>query len=148
MQSRDIYLQAKAFKKKYPMTVAWRLKKNAKVVEKYLRPNEEVLYVFVAQKNNNPFDIFTTAVLTLTTERLIIGRKRVVFGYFFDSITPDLFNDLKVLSGIIWGKIHIDTVKEYITLSNLDKASLPEIEKMISSYMNEQKKVLNTQDED
>lgn len=148
MESRDIYLQAKAFKKKYPMTVAWRLKKNAKVVEKYLRPNEEVLYVFVAQKNNNPFDIFTTAVLTLTTERLIIGRKRVVFGYFFDSITPDLFNDLKVLSGIIWGKIHIDTVKEYITLSNLDKASLPEIEKMISSYMNEQKKVLNTQDED
>lgn len=148
MQSRDIYFQAKAFKKKYPMTVAWRLKKNAKVVEKYLRPNEEVLYVFVAQKNNNPFDIFTTAVLTLTTERLIIGRKRVVFGYFFDSITPDLFNDLKVLSGIIWGKIHIDTVKEYITLSNLDKASLPEIEKMISSYMNEQKKVLNTQDED
>lgn len=148
MKSRDIYLQAKAFKKKYPMTVAWRLKKNAKVVEKYLRPNEEVLYVFVAQKNNNPFDIFTTAVLTLTTERLIIGRKRVVFGYFFDSITPDLFNDLKVLSGIIWGKIHIDTVKEYITLSNLDKASLPEIEKMISSYMNEQKKVLNTQDID
>ena len=148
MESRDIYLQAKAFKKKYPMTVAWRLKKNAKVVEKYLRPNEEVLYVFAAQKNNNPFDIFTTAVLTLTTERLIIGRKRVVFGYFFDSITPDLFNDLKVLSGIIWGKIHIDTVKEYITLSNLDKASLPEIEKMISSYMNEQKKVLNTQDDD
>ena len=146
MKSRDIYLQAKAFKKKYPMTVAWRLKKNAKVVEKYLRPNEEVLYVFVAQKNNNPFDIFTTAVLTLTTERLIIGRKRVVFGYFFDSITPDLFNDLKVLSGIIWGKIHIDTVKEYITLSNLDKAALPEIEKMIGTYMSEQKKVLNSQE--
>ncbi len=148
MESRNIYLQAKAFKEKYPMTVAWRLKKNAKVVEKYLRPNEEVLYVFVAQKNNNPFDIFTTAVLTLTNERLIIGRKRVVFGYFFDSITPDLFNDLKVLSGVIWGKIHIDTVKEYITLSNLDKASLPEIEKMISGYMNEQKKVLNAQEID
>ena len=71
-----------------------------------------------------------------------------MFGYFFDSITPDLFNDLKVLSGVIWGKIHIDTVKEYITLSNLDKASLPEIEKMISGYMNEQKKVLNAQEID
>ena len=98
------------------------------------------------KKNNNPFDIFTTAVLALTSERLIIGRKRVVFGYFFDSITPDLFNDLKVLSGIIWGKIHIDTVKEYITLSNLDKAALPEIEKMIGTYMSEQKKVLNSQE--
>ena len=86
MESGNIYEKAKAFKKKYPMTIAWRLKKNAKIIEKYLRPNEEVLYVFVAQKNNNPFDIFTTAVLALTSERLIIGRKRVVFGYFFDSI--------------------------------------------------------------
>ena len=146
MESGNIYEKAKAFKKKYPMTIAWRLKKNAKIIEKYLRPNEEVLYVFVAQKNNNPFDIFTTTVLALTSERLIIGRKRVVFGYFFDSITPDLFNDLKVLSGIIWGKIHIDTVKEYITLSNLDKAALPEIEKMIGTYMSEQKKVLNSQE--
>lgn len=146
MESGNIYEKAKAFKKKYPMTIAWRLKKNAKIIEKYLRPNEEVLYVFVAQKNNNPFDIFATAVLALTSERLIIGRKRVVFGYFFDSITPDLFNDLKVLSGIIWGKIHIDTVKEYITLSNLDKAALPEIEKMIGTYMSEQKKVLNSQE--
>ena len=146
MESGNIYEKAKAFKKKYPMTIAWRLKKNAKIIEKYLRPNEEVLYVFVAQKNNNTFDIFTTAVLALTSERLIIGRKRVVFGYFFDSITPDLFNDLKVLSGIIWGKIHIDTVKEYITLSNLDKAALPEIEKMIGTYMSEQKKVLNSQE--
>ena len=57
MESGNIYEKAKAFKKKYPMTIAWRLKKNAKIIEKYLRPNEEVLYVFVAQKNNNPFDI-------------------------------------------------------------------------------------------
>ena len=147
MESGNIYEKAKAFKKKYPMTIAWRIKKNAKIIEKYLRPNEEVLYVFAAQKNNNPFDIFTTAVLALTSERLIIGRKRVVFGYFFDSITPDLFNDLKVLSGVIWGKIHIDTVKEYITLSNLDKGALPEIEKMIGTYMSEQNKVLNSQEE-
>lgn len=143
MESRNITELAKEFKRKYPMTIAWRLNKNARVVEKYLRPNEEVLYVFAAQKNNNPFDIFTTAVLALTSERLIIARKRVVFGYFFDSITPDLFNDLKVLSGIIWGKIHIDTVKEHIMLSNIDKKALPEIEKMISSYMNDQKMALS-----
>ena len=74
-----------------------------------------------------------------TDERIIIGRKRVVFGYFFDSITPDLFNDLKVLSGVLWGKIHIDTAKEFITLSNIDKSALPEIEQMVGSCMRTKK---------
>ncbi len=135
----SIYERAKEFKKKYPMTVSWRLNKNSRIVEKYLGNNEKVLYVFSAQKNNNPLDIISTAVIALTNERIIIGRKRVVFGYFFDSITPDLFNDLKVLSGVIWGKIHIDTAKEFITLSNLDKRALPEIEEMVGICMRNKK---------
>ena len=135
----SIYDRALEFKKKHPMTIAWRLKKNARIVEKYIGSNEKVLYVFAAQKNNNPFDILSTAVVALTDERIIIGRKRVIFGYFFDSITPDLFNDLKVLSGVIWGKIHIDTAKEFITLSNIDKSALPEIEQMVGSCMRTKK---------
>ena len=85
-----IYELVLKFKKKYPMSVAWRLRKN-----------------------------------------------------FLDSVTPELFNDLKVLSGVIWGKIHIDTVKEFITLSNIDKKALPEIETMITSYMMKEKQKLN-----
>lgn len=135
----SIYDRALEFKKKHPMTIAWRLKKNARIVEKYIGSNEKVLYVFAAQKNNNPFDLLSTAVIALTDERIIIGRKRVVFGYFFDSITPDMFNDLKVLSGVIWGKIHIDTAKEFITLSNIDKSALPEIEQMVGSCMRTKK---------
>lgn len=131
--------RALEFKKRYPMTVAWRLKRNAKIVEKYLNSNEKVLYVFAAQKNNNPIDILSTAVIALTNQRIIIGRKRVIFGYFVDSVTPDLFNDLKVLSGVIWGKIHIDTAKEFITLSNLDKRALPELEQMIGTCMRNKK---------
>lgn len=140
---KSVFEEVKKFKAKYPMSIAWRLKKNAKVVEMHLNPDEKILYVFAAQKNNNPFDITSTAVVALTNKRLLIGRKRVVFGYFLDSVTPDLFNDLKVLSGVIWGKIHIDTVKEFITLSNIDKKALPEIETMISSYMMNEKKKLN-----
>ena len=130
----------KEFKKKYPMTIAWRLSKNAKIIEKHLNPDEVVSYAFVAQKNNNPFDVVSTCVVALTNKRILIGRDRVVIGYFLDAVTPDLFNDLKVLSGVIWGKIHIDTVKEFITLSNIDKRALPEIETKISSFMMEQKK--------
>lgn len=137
-----VYEEVLKFKRKYPMSIAWRLKKNSKIVEKYLNPDETVSYVFAAQKNNNPFDIFSTAVIAITNRRLLIGRKRVVFGYFVDSITPDLFNDLKVLSGIVWGKINIDTAKEFITLSNIDKKALDEIETKISSFMMDEKSKL------
>lgn len=137
-----VYEEVLKFKKRYPMSIAWRLKKNSKIVEKYLNPDETISYVFAAQKNNNPFDIFSTAVIAITNRRLLIGRKRVVFGYFVDSVTPDLFNDLKVLSGIIWGKINIDTAKEFITLSNIDKKALDEIETNISTFMMDEKSKL------
>lgn len=135
-----IYEKALEFKRKYPMTIAWRLKKNSNIIEKHLNPGEKVLYVFVAQKNDNPLNIISTAVVAVTSERILIGRKRVAFGYFLDSITPDMFNDLKVLGGIIWGKLHIDYVKEYVTLSNIDKSALSEIETNITSVMMEAKK--------
>ena len=137
-----VYEKLLEFKKKYKMCIAWRLKKNSRIIEKHLNPDEKVLYVFTAQKNDNPFDIFSTAVLALTDKRLLIGRKRVVFGYFLDSVTPEMFNDLKVLSGVIWGKIYIDTINEFITLSNIDKKALPEIETMITSYMMKEKQKL------
>ena len=136
----NVYEKVKEFKKKYPMTVAWRLRKNSKIVQKHLNPGEKVLYAFVAQKNDRFYDLFSTGVVVLTNKRLLVGRKRVVFGYFLDSITPDLFNDLKVLAGVFWGKIQIDTVKEIVTLSNIDKAALPEIETNISEYMMKEKK--------
>ncbi len=136
----SVYELACEFKKNHPMTIGWRLEKNSSIIEKHLNEGEVVKYVFIAQKNDNPLDILGTAVIALTNERILIGRDRVVFGYFLDSITPDLFNDLKVKSGIIWGKIHIDTVKEFVTLSNISKDALSEIETKISSFMIEEKK--------
>lgn len=135
-----VYNRARKFKNKYPMTVAWRLRQNSSVIEKHLNPGEEVGYVCCAQKNDNPFNFVSTAVVAVTNQRILIGRKRVVFGYFLDSITPDLFNDLKVQSNIVWGKIYIDTVKEFVVLSNISKAALSEIETKITSFMMEEKK--------
>lgn len=136
----EVYRRAMKFKKLHPSTIGWRIKKNASIVEKHLNPDEHVIYVFVAQKNDNPLDVLSTAVIALTDKRILIGRKRVVFGYFLDSVTPDLFNDLKIKGGLIWGKVYIDTVKEFITLSNIGVEALPEIETKISSYMMEMKK--------
>ena len=136
----SIYKRVLKFKQKYPNTIAWRLQKNASVIEKHLNPGEEVRYAFAAQKNDNVFNIFETAVVALTSKRILIGRKRVFFGYFLNSITPDMFNDLKVSGGLFWGKVYIDTVKEYVTLSNISNEALTEIETEVSTYMMEEKK--------
>lgn len=135
-----VYQKVKEFKNKYPMTISWRLKKHAKVVEEHLNSDEKVLYAFAAQKNDNMFDVVSTYAVVLTNKRLILGTKRLLFGYFFTSITPDMFNDLTVKSNLFWGKIHIDTVKEYITLSNISKKALPEIETKIINLMIREKK--------
>ena len=126
-----VFKRVLKFKQKYPSTIAWRLEKNSSVVERY---------VFAAQKNDNIFNIFETAVVCLTSKRILIGRKRVLFGYFLTSITPDMFNDLKVQGGLFWGKVFIDTVKEYVILSNISNDALGEIETEISTYMIEEKK--------
>ncbi len=143
---KKVYDYVKEFKRNYPMTIAWRLKANSKVVDKFVNPDEKVMYAFVAQKSKSSFDVFSTAVIALTDKRIIIGRKRALFGYFVDSITPDMFNDLKVLASLIWGKVYIDTAKEFVTLSNIDKRSLDEIETNISSYMLEKKKLYPSRD--
>lgn len=146
--NNQVYKKVLEFKHRHPATVAWRLKQNSSVIEKHLNPDEEVLYAFAAQKNDSSFDIFGTAVIAITNKRILIGRKRVVFGYFLDSVTPDLFNDLKVKGGLIWGKVYIDTVKEFITLSNIGVEALPEIETEISRYMMEMKKAYHSRKDD
>ena len=130
-----IYELSKDFKRKYPLTIAWRLKKHAKIIEKHLTPNEEILYVFAGQKSHYAYEIFFTNIVVLTNKRIIVATKRVLFGYIFLSVTPDLYNDLRIKSRIIWGKVIIDTVKEVIVISNLDKRSLKSIQNNISEYM-------------
>lgn len=128
------------FKQKYPMTISWRIKKHAKIIDKHLNPGEVVKYAFCAQKNNNPFDIITTYAVVLTNKRILLGSKRVLFGYFFTAITPDMFNDLQVSMGLIWGKVTIDTAKEVVVISNIQRDALDEIETQITEYMMSEKK--------
>ena len=136
-----VYDKIKTYLNKYHHGITWhRLRKHSEVVERHLNPDEIVLYAFPGQKNDNVLDVFSTCVVALTNKRILIGQKRVVFGYFCYSITPDLYNDLTIYSGIMFGKVIIDTVKEVVTLTNIDKKALPEIETEISSIMMDAKK--------
>ena len=134
------YTHVKEFMKKYPMTIAWRVKQHCKVIDKHLNPNEKILYMFAGQKNNRAVDIFNTYVIVFTNKRIIVATKRVVFGYFFKSITPDMYNDLTIHRGLIWGSIILDTVKEVITITNIDIKALDEIETNVSEIMLQHKK--------
>ena len=137
---KEVYRLAKEFKRKYPLTVAWRLRSHSKVIAKHLNPDEKILYVFMGQKNHSSFDFVNTNLIVLTSKRLMIATKRLLFGYFFIAVTPDMFNDLTVIDGIIWGRIKIDTVKEEVLLSNIDPNALPEIETQVSDYMIKEKR--------
>ena len=131
----EVYNKALKFKRIHRGGVVWNLRSHCEVVEKHLNPGEEVIAAFAGQKNEKFYEIFTTCVVVLTNKRILIGQKRVAWGYFLKSITPDLYNDLSVYQGLIWGKITIDTVKEVVTISNLPKSGLDEIETSISEMM-------------
>ncbi len=134
------YKKIMEFKNKYSGGIAWRVKSHAKIIDDYVNPDEEVLYAFCGQKNDNFSEIFNTFAIALTSKRILLGHKRILWGSFLYSITPDLYNDMQVYKGLFWGKITIDTVKEKVIITNLPKKSLDEIETNITEYMMEAKK--------
>lgn len=137
---RYIYSHAKKFRRRHPLTVAFRLRAHSKIAAKHLNDGERIKYVFAAQKGPSSFDIISTYVIVITDRRIMIARKRLLFGYLFVSVTPELFNDLKVRKGIIWAKVEIDTVKEHIILSNIQSGAASEIETAITQYVLKGKK--------
>lgn len=138
--NKEIYKRVKEFKRKYPKTVAFRLKAHAKVASQFIGEDEEVKYVFAAQKNYKSYEIINTNIVVLTNKRLVVATKRLIFGYFVKMITPDMFNDLTIKDGIVWGKVIIDSVKEKVVLSNIDPRALSEIDDNITMTMIEEKK--------
>lgn len=130
-----IYNLVCKFMRKYPRTIASRLMKHSKVAASIIDKDEQIMYVFCGQKNDTYGMIFDTCVVVGTNKRLIIGQKRLLWGYQIINVTPDMFNDLKIYSGLYWGTVEIDTVKEVIYISNLDKRALDEIETNINNIM-------------
>lgn len=139
MNSR-VYTLAKRFKNKYFGTICFRIKAHSKVIANHLNQEEKIYYVFCGQKGGSQKEIFSSCVIALTNERILVATKRVLWGYFLVTVKPDLFNDLKIQSGILFGRILIDTAKEKIAISNLAKGSLKEVETAITTYIDKYKK--------
>ena len=78
-----IYNKIKDFKKRYPLTISWRLKAHSKVAAEHVNDDEEVLYAFAAQKLPSVFNITSTYVIVITDKRILLAQKRLIFGYFY-----------------------------------------------------------------
>ena len=143
----DVYKMVMEFKRKYSKTVAFRLKKHAEVIQKHLNPEEKVLFVFCGQKNVPSLIFINSCVVELTNKRIIIGQKRVLWGYFFTAITPDMYNDLKVRKNLIWSDVEIDTIKENVYISDLDPEGAIAIETSITEFMMKEKRKYGKKDD-
>ena len=138
--TNTIYNKIKDFKKRFPTTITWRLKAHSKVAAEHINDDEEVLYAFAAQKLPSVFNVTSTYVIVITDKRILLAQKRLLFGYFYYTITPDMFNDLTIKMGILWGRVIIDTVKETVNLTFISKDALREIETVLSKYMMQEKR--------
>lgn len=143
---KNIYNEIENYRKKYPLTLAFRTKKHCKIIEKHLNDDEVIQYAFCGQKNSSPIMFISSCVVALTNKRIVIGQKRALWGYFFTSITPDMYNDIKVSKGLIWSNVEIDTIKENVYISHLDPNAAIEIENNISEFMMEEKQKYGKKD--
>lgn len=134
-----IYEKCKSFLKKYPKTIAFRVKRHASVVQEHLNDDEVVLFAFLGQKNSNILLPFYTTIVVFTHKRMILCSKRFFGRYYYSSITPDMLNDFEIRANFIFGLVEIDTVKEHFTMNCLDKRALPKIEDALSKYFVDEK---------
>ena len=132
-----VYEKLRKFKKKYPLTVGWRLKSHCKIIEKHLNPGEEVNYVFVAQKTDTFFDFISTYVIAFYANEIPIdggpesinGLPGMILGLVVPSqhlsyfATKVEFND-----GVVLDKKIFDNAKT-------QRMSRAEIDKMMTQSM-------------
>lgn len=116
------YELTKRFKKKYFLTIAWRLNAHSKVLNEILQEDEEVNYLFAGQRENL---LGATAIVAITNKRILMVTARI----FGDSFIHDLSNS-KIESeyGFIWAKIIFTTDNDKFTLSYIDKDAISEID--------------------
>lgn len=93
------------------------------VVENTLLPDETVLCVFIglhnyisATKHDNNF------AYAITNKRIIMGQKKVI-GQIVQVISLDNINDITHNTGLVFGVITIDTIKETFNVAIAKKVS-------------------------
>ena len=143
MDNTSVYEKCKAFLKKYPKTINWRLKKHAEVVQQHINDDEVVLFSFAGQMGASIIQPFYTTIVVFTNKRMLLGRSMFFGRTYYSSKTPDMLNDFEIMTDLLYGAVVMDTIKEHVVIGCLDKRSLIAVEDALSKYMiNEKLKYL------
>lgn len=100
--------------------------KHFKLLENALQPGEQPKVCFIGlhnyvsmTKHDNNF------AYAVTNKRIVMAQKRVI-GESVQSVSLDNVNDITFQSGLAFGVVHIDTIKEDFNVA-LDKAAAKNI---------------------
>lgn len=111
----------------------WALK-HFGLIQNSLAPDEDVVFCFIglhnyvsATKHDNNF------AYAITKKRIIMAQKRLV-GEAFQTVFIDNVNDITFQSGMVFGTITIDTIKEKFNIA-LDKTQAANINSEIHSIL-------------
>lgn len=124
--SKDMYNYAKNNGFGRGMTEEWGIK-HFKIIALNLMDGEDVLMTFIGlhnyrstTKHNNHF------AYAITNKRFILAQKNAIAGEVFQTVYLDNINDITFSSGVAFGVMTIDTIRERFSVG-LDKISAKKI---------------------
>lgn len=109
-------------------------KRHFKVLEKQLKPNEDIdvcfmgLHNFKSMSNHNGYWAYG-----LTKEKIIMTQNRVI-GEHVLVVSLRNINDVFMKTGIVWGILTIDTRDEVFNIA-IDKNSIRNIHEMVTDKL-------------
>lgn len=98
------------------MSKKWNIK-HFTVVENQLNKDEEVLFTFVGLYNYiSATQHDSNFAIAVTNNRIIAGQKKL-FGENVNTISRKHLNDISKSTGMVWGILTIDTIKETFNIA-------------------------------
>lgn len=124
-----VYEKLMLFKNRYPHTLTSRLYAHATVAENSLADKEEVLYASCG------FDeLFRTIIFVVTDKRVLVARKKLVYGYYCTSIDKEKICQINTSKGMFLTNVSIRTLTETFGSVNLfDDEAADDIKRSIAS---------------
>lgn len=120
--------------------------KHFKIIEKNLLSDEEVKMPFIGLHNSISFSKHDgNFAYALTNKRIVMAQQKAITGEIFQTVSLNNVNDITFQSGLIYGKLTIDTIKETFNIE-VDKETAKTICYTFHAIMNELKNVAVTSD--
>lgn len=111
--------------------------KHFQVIEKSLMDKEEVLMTFIGLHNyESPTKHDNYFAYAITNKRIIMAQKNMIAGENLQTVYLDNINDITFKSGVLFGVMTIDTIKETFNVG-LNKESAQKINAKVHEVLDQ-----------